>query len=180
MSKQSKEFVRSLERLMKAGGPELNAFKRTFQLIAIAEEEIERAGGRANPKAWGLFSKLQPGVLASYELDDLYRRHCRELIERAQNGEDLSPATGPEVLAHLSQMSLRVPFNNDFAMVFELLYEEVAGKAVPGEAPRESWPGRASELLEEMRRKFRVHDRNETRVSFKQEYMGDFLKEEKR
>lgn len=135
-------------------GGHARTISRTFDLMAIAEEEIERAGGRGS-KAWGAFGHLCPNELAGYS-DDLYRHHCRELIARFVAGEKTEPGTTAECLATLSRTSLNAPLKGDPTNLMARLFRQVYGRDVDGhegQEIRESFPGALDEMEQEMRRK---------------------------
>lgn len=129
-----------------------------FDLMGIAEEEIERAMKRTRVQLkrdaiHGAFVFLAPTPGMTTLDERVYRSHARELIARCAAAEKLDAGTKAEVMIALSQMSLVAPPSAQYAALYERLFAEVMGQAVPGEAVREPWPGAADELLADLRRK---------------------------
>jgi len=85
-----------------------------FDLVAIAEEEIAAAIQRYPQQAvalWDQFKMLSPSAALSRLTSQVYRAHCRELLERVAAGEDTRPATLAEILVTVSDESLAYAFN---------------------------------------------------------------------
>lgn len=152
------------ELLGEAAGGAVAAIGRTFDLMAIAEEEIAAAKKRFPGKAAELhasFMLLCPNELARYGSDRLYRAHARELLERVARGQDTTLGTDVECLAALSQASLKAPLSRDPAEAMARVFARV----FPGQDPYletsegESYAGAVDEVLEELRRKIARRDR---------------------
>lgn len=135
-------------------GPADGPIGRAFDLMGIAEEEIRAAGGRKGNRAWDAFAQLEPGFLRRYS-DELYRAHCRELIGRAKRGEDMNPGTAAEIVACLSELSLKAPPARDHAA----LYHRTFAKLFPDHPVAKdridsgSYPGALDELEVGIRKK---------------------------
>ncbi len=134
--------------------------RRTFELMDVAEEvialrkeqhpdmkqEIDRA-----------FGILSPGHLISFS-HDLYRIHCRELLDRVVSGGDTRQATDAEKMAAMSEASLRTPMSDGFtATYWKILSRRFPDLCAVGseilEVPRESYPGQTEEIESELNRK---------------------------
>lgn len=104
------------------------AIGRLFRMMEIAEEEIEKNKKRI-PEKWkkDIFLLLQPTPFLYLENglcpEQVYRGHCRELIERTIKGEDVNHPTYAEVLIQYSHASLRAPLNHHHAEVMRICFE---------------------------------------------------------
>lgn len=130
---------------------------RTFDLMRVAEEELSRAGDRP-----GWFAILVPPEGFTQLGDDVYRVHCRELIERLRRGQDCRPATDAELLAHVLRASLSCPLNQAGQAVAEHLFGELfPDHEVVKTRDRmpEVYRGQVEEDLEAYRRMLRVESR---------------------
>jgi len=111
-----------------ASGSSIRDIGTAFRRMDIAEEEIARAK-RRHPKhkdrIFQLFRQLCPTPPLAHVLDDVYRRHCRELIERSIQCEDTKPATEAEVLGFLSQASLEAPLNRIPSLLYQQLFADI-------------------------------------------------------
>lgn len=130
---------------------------RTFDLMAVAEEVIlaERKARkpRFRERVRSCFKLLMPGALKGFG-DDLYRHHCREIIQRAVAAEDTRPGTRAEVLAAISGATLASRLDHDV----ELLALTIANDIFPGrglldERSREEIPHALEEHLARFRKK---------------------------
>ena len=141
----------------------VSTIARTFELMEIAEEEIARARSTLKPKVLGsrerserinqAFKALMPGALLNLT-DAVYRHHCREIIDRADQGEDLRPGTESEVLHMLMQTSLRSPLNSSGQALYERLFKNIVGKLPEDWEPTpEAWKGQADEMLHDARKR---------------------------
>jgi len=140
---------------MSAGGAGVaNRIGRAFALMEIAEHEIasRRERSRVPQKVNDAFGILEPGFLAEFQSDHLYRMHCRELISRVERDEDVRPGTAAECVAVLSRGSLDAPLDRDHAFVYERLFLSMFD---PGKSPegRESYPGAGDEIEARLRKK---------------------------
>jgi hypothetical protein len=148
-----------------------SALARTFRCMEVAEEEIATAKERRPEKVETLdqvFGHLCPPALLSDLSHEVYRAHCRELLERAANGEKLRLGTAAEVVAALSRFSQVAPPGR----IETLLYMHLFERLFPGELARlltEAPPmrpdsyerDRMNELEHELRRKV-AKDRERT------------------
>lgn len=116
----------------------------TFRRMTIAEEEIRSAKARHPEKAARLdkaFRHLCPPALLGGLDDQLYRAHCREILDREAKGEKLRRGTAAEVIAALSQGSQLAPLGRVEALLYAQLFEEI----FPEEAARILGDGRPAE-----------------------------------
>ena len=132
-----------------------------FERIEIAEEEIAVAqktvrSKRGKKALWESFWSLRPSSLLGGFSDDLYRVHCRELLERIVTGDSVDVPTDAEVMVALSEMSLRAPLSQDAAALYVTLFK----KGFPGKLPEvstrdvhESYAGAMALVDNEIRRK---------------------------
>ncbi len=133
---------------------------RTFDFMGVAEDEIAAAmkGTKSlerKRRINGVFLALMPGPLIDLT-EEVYRHHCRELIARAANEQDLYPGTTAEVLQMLEQTSLRSPLNRQGIALYERLFREVFGSLPEGREPTpEPWEGATDEMLRDARRRLR-------------------------
>ncbi|MEA3201617.1 MAG: hypothetical protein QOE90_3045 [Thermoplasmata archaeon] len=126
-----------------------------FDFVEIADEEVRLAG---NPR--GIFEHLLPPQEMRDMVPDVYRAHCRELIQRHQRGESLERATDAEVLCAFSSANLGFPLNRNATAAYAILFKRIlkddpAARALDlGEPARlEDYEGAAEELLSKMRRR---------------------------
>ncbi len=122
---------------------------RSFDRMEICEEEIADAQKRHPSKSkqlWESFGLLRPpDVLHAFSME-LYRIHCRELLDHVAAGKATDTATDAELVAFMSMKSLTEPPTSDwmvayinvFTRVFPNVYLDI------GPDPEESYPGRAA------------------------------------
>lgn len=137
-------------------GEAKRSISRAFDLMAVAEEEIERAKRLHPEKAEALhasFGILYPGDLARYGSDRLYRAHARELLDRVARGADLEPGTDAECLVAFSFASLRAPLSASATAAMERVFATVFPEERGERAGREGYPGEVDEILSGLRRK---------------------------
>jgi hypothetical protein len=132
-----------------------------FTAMSIAEEEI---GAIPRLQQGDLFLHLVPTAALRGKSPEVYRAHARELVERRRAGEDLRPGTDAEIMAALSDMSLKAPLTRNAQALYEQLFtavygEDVARRVLGGAADKGSWAGAVSELRHEMRRKLASPER---------------------
>ena len=132
-----------------------------LERIEIIEEEIAAAqksvrSKKAKKVLWDSFLSLRLSPAYNGFSVDLYRAHCRELLERIITGDSADVPTDAEVMIVLSEMSLRVPLNNDAWALYITLFK----KRFPGKLPdistkdvHESYAGAMSQIDNEIRRK---------------------------
>jgi len=110
------------------GAPLTGAIGRAFHFMEVAEDEIARAcagkRGKLRERVHGSFRHLAPGPLIGL-CDDVYRHHCREIIERVARAEDVRPATKAEVMALISQASLAAPPTHVAGALMLRIFNEV-------------------------------------------------------
>lgn len=100
---------------------------RLFDLMEIAEEELERAGVRRK----GDLAELYPGPFLRTSAD-LYRAHARELAERMKHGQSCEPGTLAEALLVMIETSLAAPLTRAGQATYETLF----ARLLPDEAKR--------------------------------------------
>lgn len=121
-------LLRAFEEIAEVGQKgAVSAIGRAFDLMEVAEQEIARAGGRKGNAVWEAWLEL--GFLVEHG-EELYRLHCRELIRRAKDAccacdDCMRPATKAEVLAFLSNASLKAPPARDPAALQARLFCEL-------------------------------------------------------
>ncbi len=96
--------------------------------MEIAEEEIERAQRRHSEKAdaiWSSFKHLVPTEVLGQTGDELYRRHCPELLDRVGEGRDLRPGTAAEVVAGIAGISQLAPPSRTMTLLYMRLFSEL-------------------------------------------------------
>ncbi len=146
---------------------------RTFSKMELAEEEID-AAKRRHPLAAGrihrAFRHLCPSPALSAAPEKLFRAHCTELLERVAAGCDLRPGTTAEVLAVLSELSLRAPLERAHTLLFVKLFSDLFPEAAARMQSENEPPAadryereRVVELEAAFRAKLRVPDRLEPR-----------------
>lgn len=130
---------------------------KTFELLGVAEEEISRVKKRypnRAPVIDAFFMDLAPDEIMLPMIEEVYRAHCRELLDRVALDMDTRVATDAELLAHLSVGSLSLPFDLDHAALMGVLCMRVLDPArtqdlIPG--VQESYPGAVDELEAKLR-----------------------------
>lgn len=110
------------------GGRIGSVVSATFRRMEIAEEEITDGRHRHPSRANAIFESfkhLVPPPLLRDLGDELYRLHCRELIERVGKGRDLRPGTAAEVVAALSGLSQIAPPTREQTLLYMKLFDEL-------------------------------------------------------
>lgn len=135
----------------------------TFRRMTIAEEEIRAAKARHPEKAAKLdkaFRYLCPPALLNGLDDQLYRAHCKEILDREAKGEKLRRGTAAEVIAALSQGSQVAPLGRIETLLYTQLFAEIfpedASRILSDGRPAEPdlyERGRMRDLEQELRRK---------------------------
>lgn len=135
-----------------------------FDLMKIAEEEIEAAelglSEEDRLRVHDSFHYLCPMLNFANRRPELYRRHCREIIQRVRyNARDteIDLGTMAEVLIALSEMSMIAPLGGDAPFLYARLFK----KFLPEEEMnfsimREAYPGSSDELFFRMSAKLAV------------------------
>lgn len=145
-------------------GDDGNVFARAFEKIEIAEEEIADGIKRYPEKTDAICRNLmQYKSEALFDLcNDLFRHHCRELVDRIGQGYKIEPATVAECIVALKEISLVAPPTSSIGGFYERLFFEVFGRLPGGGEPRsESCKGEHAELLNEFRKKLRKEGRED-------------------
>lgn len=104
--------------------------RTTFDRVDIAEEEI-RAAKRRFPtcasEIHAAFALLCPTEPLRDLSEDVFRFHCKEILERVANGHDVRLGTTAELLGLLSNVSQMAPPTR----VSVLLYQELFLRLYP-------------------------------------------------
>lgn len=151
-------------------GPTMSStITRTFALMEVAEEELQRAKDCAAPEdhddIHAVFAYLCPSTVLAGKNEELYRKHVREMIARRMKGEDTRPGTDAEVLCALSDWSLEHPPGKDAnALYFRLAVNLIPAALINDQPPDhvltdETYPGAIDELLTKLRRRLAQEDR---------------------
>ena len=155
-----------LEELL--GSSTMGVISGAFRRMEIAEDEIAAAKTRWPLQAHGLhqaFRILVPSSLIQELSDDVYRSHCRQLLERVAAGaseRDLDAPTRAELCGAFAALSLAAPLSHDYTAAYRQVLEEALPGAVTAldlPAIRESWDGRTEEVLSAVRRKIAAETR---------------------
>lgn len=108
-----------------AGGSCVSALMYTFRRMDIAEEEIRDAKAEYPLLAECIdktFRYLCPTPPLLHVSDDVYRFHCREVIDRIIENDEIEKATKAEVLGMLSEASLKAPLTHTATLLYEQLF----------------------------------------------------------
>lgn len=108
------------------------AIADAFRRMQIAEQEIAAAEQREPEHARELhhaFKYLCPTEPLTQLSDEVYRLHCREILDRVAKGTDLHFGTATEILAVLAELSQAAPLTRDAT----LLYMELFDRLFPGQ-----------------------------------------------
>jgi hypothetical protein len=102
-----------------------------FDRMHIAEDIIAE-GKRQHPdKADEIHDAFQYMVptplLIQNDNDELYRAHCRQLIEWVADDQDVNRATDAELLLLMMETSLRVPLTDEGHFLYWYLFRSVFG-----------------------------------------------------
>jgi len=110
-------------------------FGQWIRRMEVAEEEITAAKERHPSHREHLqeaFRHLSPTQPLRDLSEDLYRYHCREILDRVVHGKDVRPGTTAEIVAMLSQVSLETmpsrPATLLYSRLFAKLFPEQAAK----------------------------------------------------
>ncbi|MEM7032047.1 MAG: hypothetical protein AAF629_21010 [Chloroflexota bacterium] len=138
--------------------------KDVLDCMKIAEEEIASAQVRQPEKAdviWNSFTYLKPSPLLRPRTPQLYRAHVKELIARVATGKtkkaELEAVTAAELCCIMSAASLAHPLQTDATIAYQKVFQIVFPDVVIDNEPvlQESYSGRAEEIIEDMRRRFK-------------------------
>ena len=126
-----------------------------FGDMAISEDEIAKAQKRHPEHAeviWNQFKYLYRPAPLRNKAEELYRAHCREILERL--GENQTAPTKAQVIGVLADISLTAPLQHDAAVLYYRLFVEVFGDEQVGEQSlRETYDGAADDVFDEIVRK---------------------------
>lgn len=128
---------------------------RTFARMSAAEEEIRDAKARHPqhaPQIDKAFGILCPSAPLQHKSVDVYRAHCRELLDRVAIDGDTRAATDAEVLCAVLDQSLKAPITTTAQALAEQLFERVLDGAPASRTP-EPWPGACDELRSQIARR---------------------------
>ena len=163
--KPSIEIPNRLDALLDSMGSVGAIASNVFRLCGVAEEMIAGAK-KAHPQhvaeVDSVFKAACPSAVLRGKHDTLYKAHIAELIQRAVKGESPKPPTDAEMLAALSDLSLKAPPGPATQHVFEVLFFKIypeKRKEFEHDFVREPYAGSRDEVLRELRRKLTVHDR---------------------
>lgn len=98
---------------MKSADEEITAFKNR---VPAYSKQLDKA-----------FAILCPSIPLRNKHDELYRFHCRELLDRVISKEDTRIGTRAEVLAALSDTSLNAPLTRAGQTTYEHLFAQLYG-----------------------------------------------------
>ena len=141
---------------------------RCFDLMDVAEEEIKAAQERhadSADKIHASFKLLCPSEAMSEKHQDVYRAHCREILNRVAAGNDTKLGTKAEAMVGLADASLAFPLGQIASALYHRLFGEVFGsetvKALDlgGVLITEPWPGASDELLSDLVKQAAQDDR---------------------
>jgi hypothetical protein len=105
-----------------------SAIGSAFHCMDLAEEEIALAKSDYpvfEAQIHDAFRYLCPTEPLRGLSDAVYRQHCREIIQRIVNGEDIRPGTAAECLGALAAASLEVPPTRAAGLLYWELFERV-------------------------------------------------------
>jgi hypothetical protein len=105
-----------------------SAIGSAFHCMDLAEEEIALAKSDYpvfEAQIHDAFRHLCPTEPLRGLSDDVYRHHCREILQRIVNGEGLRPGTAAECLCALAAASLELPPTRAAGLLYWELFERV-------------------------------------------------------
>lgn len=126
--------------------------RRAFELMRIAEVEIEARYPKRPQQPEGIFVALCPPRGFDEYADALYRAHAREMV--ARDPKDWPDPTEAECLVAIMAASLKAPLTSGGQMFAERLYVRVMDPVFETDA-QEDWPHQFDEMLFEAKRKLR-------------------------
>lgn len=148
-----------------------NGILDIFKMMEYAEDEIKIAQAKYQDHAQELFDSFYPICSPSRVfvneyagIENLYRRHVKELLLRVINGEDTRPPTRIEKMILLCEMSLRQPLRSTTCLLYSRLMKQEFGYVPYDESDplyqfREEYPGECDELDHDLVRKLTVDER---------------------
>ncbi len=160
------EHQASKEAMLNLLGELAPTVRTVFERMEIAEEEILKAQESYPHKAdeiWNSFKYLRPSPILEPNTSHLYRAHVKEIVTRiAQaNGDlrkkDLEAATDAELCCMFCAVSQALPLQLDAVAAYQQVFKRVFPDVsfLDEFANSESYPGRAEEIIAELRRKYR-------------------------
>jgi hypothetical protein len=99
--------------------------RATFARVDIAEEEIQAAKLRfpaCASEIHAAFACLCPTDPIRDLSEDVFRFHCREILERVAKAQDVRPGTTAEVLGFLADASQLAPPSRFAAFLYQRLF----------------------------------------------------------
>ena len=172
--KPTVEFIEpTIESLLPAGF--MGAMTDLFKLMEYAEDEIAKAQERHPDHAdliWHTFCIMLPGKYPFQKrAPEVYRSHCRELIERVVNGEDVGLPTMAEMLIGVMHFVTYAAPGHSGACIATYLFrhvmrddEKAIGTALgysPSGGieydPKEPWQGFSAEQVDKLRHASRLY-----------------------
>lgn len=101
-----------------------------FERMEWSEEEISAAQVRHPERAdriWHSFCLLVPNDgLARMSYENVYRSHCREILDRVAAGEDTRPGTAAEICCAMLASSLLAPLTSAATGLYMRMYQAAA------------------------------------------------------
>ena len=151
-----------------------NSITKTFDLMEIAEDEIDKAKHRHPDKADILHVAFGIARPTDYLLEmgeHVYRMHVRELLERVARGNDVGIATDAELMAILSGASFGAALNRTgtgmYLRLFRRLFPDFVFDTDAGvddmldDKYYEDWDGQLDEIASRERKKLYAKWRKE-------------------
>ena len=135
-----------------------NVLLDLFECIGKAEEIIAQMMAEYpdhRDEIWKSFSILRTTEPLRGKSMGLYEHHCRELIWRVINNEDVKLATDAELAGFLSDLSCKAPLNIDCVHVFHDLFQRIFPDKNIGSDNPESYAGAGDEIKYRLRRKLK-------------------------
>lgn len=129
-----------------------------FSLMDVADEiikqEIERQP-QYEAIIFDTFKYMGPSKWLRDKGEELYRSHCRELIQRAVEGGDMGNLTAAEMCVMFSQTNLRAPLTSEYTSAYSQVFSQAfPDHEVSREKIQEHFPGRNNEIISGLNRKF--------------------------
>ncbi|MFE5853172.1 hypothetical protein ACFQ61_08120 [Streptomyces sp. NPDC056500] len=125
-------------RLLEMLLPDADDFSSIFSEIALAEEEIEKAQARHEEPKPPLGERGQGPIWNSFGLlrwphdepaaEELYRAHCREILDRVASNRDTRPGTDAELIVVIRKATLAAPVKSGAACLYFRLFNRALPK----------------------------------------------------
>jgi hypothetical protein len=108
--------------------------KKVVEIVTVLECSI--IADRTIRRMQGLYPDFADIIDKSFEVltpteplmdksPELYEAHCKELIVRRISGENIKSATDAEIIAALSDLSLKAPLKRDCVYVMQKLFSKL-------------------------------------------------------